>query len=262
MLGDLGTPTHRIQDSGLEITDGKSDAQQGGVEISGQYSGLVGGGSSSSSESLIKGPEAGPKSQFRTVREGRACVSCFVTKRSSYKLPWKISKCRTSYITVPELDSRKQSQKACEYQSAKQEELQRPSQQRHAGGKMHVRGCPWQEAWCNAAEKHSSKTEKEETYNSPGTEDGGWPHESPQPPPQRRTPIIPNVESEETFRTRVDIKVTIHEQLKWWLGDDDNFITRPKQDPSSSCQEECRFRASACVPDRDSLMRLLPPDGL
>lgn len=142
MLGDLGTPTHRIQDSGLEITDGKSDAQQGGVEISGQYSGLVGGGGSSSSESLIKGPEAGPKSQFRRVREGRACVSCFVTKRSSYKLPWKISKCRTSYITVPGLDSRKQSQKACGYQSAKQEELQRPSQQRHAGGKMHVRGCP------------------------------------------------------------------------------------------------------------------------
>ena len=64
MLGGLGTPKHRIQDSELEITDGKSDIQQGGVEISGQYLGLVGGGGSSSSESLIKGPEAGPEASM------------------------------------------------------------------------------------------------------------------------------------------------------------------------------------------------------
>lgn len=62
--------------------------------------------------------------------------------------------------------------------------------------------------------------------------------------------------------TRIDVKVTIPEQLKRWLGDDENFITWPKQVLSSSCQEECGFRASACVPDRDSLMRLWPPHGL
>lgn len=43
------------------------------------------------------------------------------------------------------------------------------------------------------------------------------------------------------------VKVTMPEKLKRWLADDWGLSTRPKQAPSSICQEECGFHSSASV---------------
>ena len=42
-------------------------------------------------------------------------------------------------------------------------------------------------------------------------------------------------------------QITIPEKLKRWPVDDGALITRPKQAPSSICQEECGFHSSASL---------------
>uniref|UniRef100_A0A2K6LH75 Mortality factor 4-like protein 1 n=1 Tax=Rhinopithecus bieti TaxID=61621 RepID=A0A2K6LH75_RHIBE len=71
-----------------------------------------------------------------------------------------------------------------------------------------------------------TKKNKQET---PGNGDGGSTSETPQPPRKERAQVDPTVENEETFMNRVEVKVKIPEELKLWLVDDWDLITRQKQ---------------------------------
>uniref|UniRef100_A0A663DRQ1 Mortality factor 4-like protein 1 n=1 Tax=Aquila chrysaetos chrysaetos TaxID=223781 RepID=A0A663DRQ1_AQUCH len=64
---------------------------------------------------------------------------------------------------------------------------------------------------------------------APGIGEGSSTSETPQPPRKKRARVDPTVESEETFMNRVEVKVKIPEELKPWLVDDWDLITRQKQ---------------------------------
>uniref|UniRef100_M4ASY2 Mortality factor 4-like protein 1 n=1 Tax=Xiphophorus maculatus TaxID=8083 RepID=M4ASY2_XIPMA len=63
----------------------------------------------------------------------------------------------------------------------------------------------------------------------PGLGEGTSSGETPQAPRKKRARVDPTVECEEMFANRVEVKVKIPEELKPWLVDDWDLITRQKQ---------------------------------
>uniref|UniRef100_H0XR86 Mortality factor 4-like protein 2 n=1 Tax=Otolemur garnettii TaxID=30611 RepID=H0XR86_OTOGA len=127
------------------------------------------------------------------------------------------------------MSSRKQGSQTRGQQSAEEDNFEKPTrsnmQQKNLEPALPGRwGGPSAEPPSGSARKTRKNKQK-----TPGNGDGGSTSEAPQPPRKKRARADPTVESEEAFKNRMEVKVKFPEELKPWLVEDWDLVTRQKQ---------------------------------
>ncbi|CAH6866857.1 mortality factor 4-like protein 2 [Phodopus roborovskii] len=141
------------------------------------------------------------------------------------------------------MSSRKQASQTRGQQSAEEDNFKKPTRSNMQRSKMRGAASGKKSAgsqsknleptlpgrWSGRSAENPRSGSVRKTRKTPGNEDGGSNSEMPQPHRKKRARADPTVESEEVFKKRMEVKVKIPEELKPWLLEDWDLVTRQKQ---------------------------------